>query len=487
MNSSNAMNRNAVLTHSWKKVKLGDILKRRRSVERIQADSDYKLVTIKLYHKGVVLRRIAKGSELGSTMSSVEEGDFVLSGIDARNGAFGIVPKELDGAIITNDFWCLEPDEEVIDKEFLLYLTSTEFFDHICKQSSDGTTQRIRLQKDKFFNYEIDLPQIDEQREILVKLKGTGSVKDKLNTELTHQLDTVKQLRQAFLREAMQGKLVEQNPNDEPASELLQTIKAEKERLLNSSASLGRRSLEGGSQKLKPPTLKGRAIHPIKPEEIPFEIPANWVWCRLGEIVENYQNGISTRGTNDSTSAIVLRLADIKNCLVDISDTRKINLPSNIINKHKLNESDILITRVNGSVELVGNFNYVGKHDLDITACDHFIRLKLAPSINSDYIYLLGKLKHIRKTIESNFKTTSGQKTINQGHVDNLLIPLPPLEEQQRIVNKLEQLMVFCDELEKSIKQSKEQNEKLLQQVLREALSGSSNEVSAEDLACVLA
>jgi type I restriction enzyme S subunit len=285
----------------------------------------------------------------------------------------------------------------------------------------------------------------------------------------------------------MQGKLVEQNPNDEPASELLQTIKAEKERLLNSSASLGRRSLEGGSQKLKPPTLKGRAIHPIKPEEIPFEIPANWVWCRLGEIVENYQNGISTRGTNDSTSAIVLRLADIKNCLVDISDTRKINLPSNIINKHKLNESDILITRVNGSVELVGNFNYVGKHDLDITACDHFIRLKLAPSINSDYIYLLGKLKHIRKTIESNFKTTSGQKTINQGHVDNLLIPLPPLEEQQRIVNKLEQLMVFCDELEKSIKQSKEQNEKLLQQVLREALSGSSNEVSAEDLACVLA
>jgi type I restriction enzyme S subunit len=245
--------------------------------------------------------------------------------------------------------------------------------------------------------------------------------------------------------------------------------------------------LEGGSQKLKPPTLKGRAIHPIKPEEIPFEIPANWVWCRLGEIVENYQNGISTRGTNDSTSAIVLRLADIKNCLVDISDTRKINLPSNIINKHKLNESDILITRVNGSVELVGNFNYVGKHDLDITACDHFIRLKLAPSINSDYIYLLGKLKHIRKTIESNFKTTSGQKTINQGHVDNLLIPLPPLEEQQRIVNKLEQLMVFCDELEKSIKQSKEQNEKLLQQVLREALSGSSNEVSAEDLACVLA
>ena len=75
--------------------------------------------------------------------------------------------------------------------------------------------------------------------------------------------------------------------------------------------------------------------------------------------------------------------------------------------------------------------------------------------------------------------------SITNEHFEATLIPLPPLEEQQRIVNKLEQLMSFCDELEKSIKHSKEQNEKLLQQVLREALSGSSNEVSAENLSCV--
>jgi type I restriction enzyme S subunit len=482
MNSSNAMNRNAVLTHSWKKVKLGDILKRRRSVERIQADSDYKLVTIKLYHKGVVLRRIAKGSELGSTMSSVEEGDFVLSGIDARNGAFGIVPKELDGAIITNDFWCLEPDEEVIDKEFLLYLTSTEFFDHICKQSGDGTTQRIRLQKDKFFNYEIDLPQIDEQREILVKLKGTGSVKDKLNTELTHQLDTVKQLRQAFLREAMQGKLVEQNPNDEPASELLQTIKAEKERLLNSSASLGRRSLEGGSQKLKPPTLKGRAIHPIKPEEIPFEIPANWVWCRLGEICTKIGSGSTPKGSNYSKGGFpFFRSQNIHDAGLVYEDIKFIsNEVHNQMNGTVVYANDVLLNITGGSL---GRCALVPVDFQEGNVSQHVCIIR-SEQINSKFLHKIVLSPFFQKFI-FNSTTGAGREGLPKYNLEQLTIPLPPLAEQQRIVNKLEQLMSFCDELEKSIKHSKEQNEKLLQQVLREALSGSSNEVSAESLACV--
>jgi type I restriction enzyme S subunit len=478
MNSSNAMNRNAVLTHSWKKVKLGELCVIEKGTTGIQKaiPGEYPLVVTGEERKSHNEFQFDNEAVLIPLVSSTGHGHKSLKRIHYQSGKFAL------GSILCA---VIPKDKKILNAEYLYrYLDLNKEEELVGRMKGMAN---VSLPVNEIAQIEIPLPSLNEQKLFVEEYKLLETQSGTLNTELTHQLDTVKQLRQAFLREAMQGKLVEQNPNDEPASELLQTIKAEKERLLNSSASLGRRSLEGGSQKLKPPTLKGRAIHPIKPEEIPFEIPANWVWCRLGEIVENYQNGISTRGTNDSTSAIVLRLADIKNCLVDISDTRKINLPSNIINKHKLNESDILITRVNGSVELVGNFNYVGKHDLDITACDHFIRLKLAPSINSDYIYLLGKLKHIRKTIESNFKTTSGQKTINQGHVDNLLIPLPPLEEQQRIVNKLEQLMVFCDELEKSIKQSKEQNEKLLQQVLREALSGSSNEVSAEDLACVLA
>lgn len=221
---------------SWEKVKLGDILTRRRDSIKVLPEQEYKLVTIKLYHKGIILRSIVKGSEIKSPMSSIKSGDFILSGIDARNGAFGIVPEQMDGAIVTNDFWCLDPDESKVDTEFLLFLTTTDFFDNICKQSSDGTTQRIRLQKDKFFNYEISLPEIQEQRVLIKKLKELESQKNKLGVELNYQLDLVKQLRQSFLREAMQGKLLDTHEggeeNQETGQQLLEKIKAEKAQLI---------------------------------------------------------------------------------------------------------------------------------------------------------------------------------------------------------------------------------------------------------------
>ena len=78
-------------------------------------EKKYKLVTVKLNHKGIVLREEKLGSLIKSKMYEVKEGDFILSGIDARNGAFGIVPKELDGAIVTNDFWYFDIDKNIVE------------------------------------------------------------------------------------------------------------------------------------------------------------------------------------------------------------------------------------------------------------------------------------------------------------------------------------------------------------------------------------
>ena len=104
---------------------IGDFLKRIKRPMGLEENTEYKLVTIKMNHKGVVLRGLKKGCEIKSKMFEVKQGDFILSGIDARNGAFGIVPAELDGAIVTNDFWYFEIDETVINKELFLELTST--------------------------------------------------------------------------------------------------------------------------------------------------------------------------------------------------------------------------------------------------------------------------------------------------------------------------------------------------------------------------
>ena len=121
---------------------IGDFLKRIKRPIQLIDDQEYKLVTIKMNHNGVVLREHKKGALIKSKMYEVKKGDFILSGIDARNGAFGIVPPELDGAIVTNDFWYFKIDENIISKRLFLELTATTWFDEICTRGSDGTTQR---------------------------------------------------------------------------------------------------------------------------------------------------------------------------------------------------------------------------------------------------------------------------------------------------------------------------------------------------------
>ena len=122
----------------WKKVKIGDFLKRKRVTVVLDERTKYKLVTVRLYHKGIVLREEKLGSLIKSNMYKVTKGDFILSGIDARNGAFGIIPDELDGAIVTNDFWYFDIDESIIKREYFLWLTSTPVFLDACQKASKG-------------------------------------------------------------------------------------------------------------------------------------------------------------------------------------------------------------------------------------------------------------------------------------------------------------------------------------------------------------
>src|SRR5690606_14172735 len=186
-----------------------------------------------------------------------------LSKIDARYGAFGIAPEEVDGAIITGNFWAYDVDFSLVNIEWFNQFTNSQDFYDLCEQASYGITHRKYLNEDSFLDNEIYLPSPEEQLQIIEEFKTNRETINVLSTELTHQLDLVKQLRQAFLREAMQGKLVPQDPNDEPASVLLEKIKAEKERLIK-------------EKKIK----KQKTLSPITEEEIPFEIPENWVWCR---------------------------------------------------------------------------------------------------------------------------------------------------------------------------------------------------------------
>ncbi|NMF59085.1 restriction endonuclease subunit S [Pseudanabaena yagii] len=125
-----------------------------------------------------------------------------------------------------------------------------------------------------------------------------------------------------------------------------------------------------------------------------------------------------------------------------------------------------MITRVNGSTDLIGNFTLI-KSKNGLTYCDHFIRLRISQNFSSSvYLCKVAKSKILREQIISKFITTAGQKTVNQNHISSLLFPLPPLAEQHRIVAKIDQLMTLCDELEKQIDAAESKQTNLLNSLM---------------------
>ncbi len=434
---------------------IGDFLRRIKRPVNLIDNQEYKLVTIKMNHKGIVLRELKKGALIKSKMFEVKKGDFILSGIDARNGAFGIVPPELDGAIVTNDFWYFEIDESIISKRLFLELTATTWFDEICKKGSDGTTQRIRLQKDKFFNQCIWLPESNEQEIILEKLSSFKKGKSLLNSEIVYQKHLLSQLKQAILQEAIQGQLTaawrKQNPDVEPASDLLKRIKAEKAQLIK-------------EKKIK----KEKPLPPITQEEIPFEIPENWVWCRGYYVAKYIDPQPSHRTPPVSKDGIpYVSMKDIsKEGLINLNSARKVG--KNILEEHRnryLLEKDDFIF---GKIGTIGNpvwlsepFNYTLSANLILIQANREI-------LNPKYFfYFLSSpyaLSHLKDSKSEMSYPVFGMKKAR-------LMPviLPPIEEQNAIVEKVERLMQKCDALEQEITQSEQHANMLMQAVLKEA------------------
>jgi restriction endonuclease S subunit len=154
-------------------VKIKKFIKRNKSQIIVDDDTEYKRVTIRLYNKGVFVRDRVRGKEIGTKKQFViKEGQFLLSKIDARNGAFGIATNEVDGAIITADFFAYDIDESQIDPYFLSLITTTEQFTEFARNSSTGTTNRQRLNEEIFLNVEIPLPLLHEQDELTKPLKN---------------------------------------------------------------------------------------------------------------------------------------------------------------------------------------------------------------------------------------------------------------------------------------------------------------------------
>ncbi len=162
------LGKNLIYTQKYSFVRIGEFLKRNKEQVQIEDGVLYKRPTIRINGNGISLRDEVDGKNIGTkNQFRIYKDQFLLSKIDARNGAFGVVPQELDKGIITGNFWTFDVDYTLINPHYLTLLTGTKEFQKLCQTASVGTTNRNYLQEDLFLNFEIPLPKLTEQEVLL--------------------------------------------------------------------------------------------------------------------------------------------------------------------------------------------------------------------------------------------------------------------------------------------------------------------------------
>jgi type I restriction enzyme S subunit len=262
------------------------------------------------------------------------------------------------------------------------------------------------------------------------------------------------QLRNSILQQAIQGKLVPQDPNDEPASVLLQRIRKEKERLVK----------EG---KLKKKDLESK---PIEEDEIPFELPMGWEWCKLNDCLDVRD------GTHDTPKYVtsgypLVTSKNLRNGIIDFKGALFISKEDHeaISCRSKVDENDILYAMIG----TVGNPVLVRHKDFDFSIKNMALFKHVGDFVFMDYVYWY--LYYAQVDMKA-YASGGVQTFVSLGYLRNYLIPLPPLAEQRRIVAKIEELMPLVERYGKAQQALDQLNEslpaRLRQSILQEAIQG---------------
>lgn len=434
---------------SWRTVTIGELVDN-FSVRAKNHDSD----TSELEFCGVsneegITKSKYAAEDKAEDYKIIEKDCFAYNPYRINVGSIGLLEDYTVG-LISPAYVVFKPKPRSIIPQLLLkFLKSAEGLRQI-KLYARGTVRQA-LRFEDLCKIELAIPDYEEQLDFFKRIEETEIESKEISSELTLQLDLVKQLRQAFLREAMQGQLVPQDENDEHASVLLEKIKTEKARLIK-------------EKKIK----KQKPLPPITEDEIPFEIPENWVWCRLGEACMKITDGTHHSPTNTPTGDFMYVTAkNIKDEGVDLSNITYVtkDVHQEIYSRCDPEYGDILYIKDGATTGIVT----VNDIDEPFSLLSSVALLKLDDNVYNRFLmYVMRSPVYYDSTRNNMYGVALTRVTLAK--INNSIIPLPPLSEQQRIVAKLDELMAYCDALEVSIKESQQQNELLLQQVLREAL-----------------
>lgn len=379
------------LPEEWEVVNLGRVFvpvkKKERSV-RIEVGQVYRTLTVKLYGRGITLRQEIEGDKIGTAiLYRTEPNDFVFSKIDARNGAWGFVPEELSGGLVSSDFPILQLIDTLADRDFIALSLSRPNTWEPLRDIAVGTTNRRRIQVQQLLRITIPLPPLPEQRAI------------------AHVLRAVQRAKEATER-------------------VIQATRELKKSLMRHLFTYG------------PVPIEEAERVPLKETEI-GSVPEHWEITVLGKVIIQAQYGLSLRGSIHHGKYPILRMNNLQNGTVNICDLQYVDLDEELLSRFKLNKGDLLFNRTN-SHELVGKtalFNLSGTY----VFASYLIRIVPDASIlDSGFLnyYLNNESTQARLKLLASRGVS--QSNISATKLKTFQIPLPPLPEQHEIVRILQ-------------------------------------------------
>ena len=300
-----------------------------------------------------------------------------------------------------------------------VYLKSNYY--HIRTLAEGGNQPNLNLSK--ISQYIIPIPPIEEQVRIVAAIKQWFSLIEKLEAAKDDLLSVIQQTKSKILDLAIHGKLVPQDPNDEPAIELLKHINP--------------------------------SFVPCDNAQYPYEVPDSWGWCKLIELCSFLSRGKSPTYSEEEIYPVFAQKCNLFGGGMSLEQARF--LDPNTLHKwpeeYKLRDGDVLVNSTGtGTVGRTRLFNSICLGDYPFVVPDsHVSVVRTFDPIDSDYIYSVISSRYGQEYIEDNLAGSTNQKELYIGVLENMLIPLPPDKEQKRISIKIKELFTVLDEIKESL------------------------------------
>lgn len=394
---------------------IGSFLTRNRNLINIQDNIEYSRVTVKVNNNGVFLRDVELGKNIGTKKQYiVQKAQFIISKIDARNGSMGLIPDELDGAIVTNDFPTFFVDNSKINSQFLLLLTTTTIFIKFAQSCSSGTTNRQRIDIEQFLNIKIPLPSLSEQNRIVENY----NTKIKLAQKQEKQAEQLEIDIENYLFDALGIEKLEKKENKK------------------------------GLQFIHFKSINKWGIDFVFNNSIK---KSKYVEKRIIELCRISSGGTPSRRRRDyyeNGSIPWIKTGELKNKII-FDTEEKITEEALENSSAKLYDIGSIIIAMYGAT--IGKTSKLGIKASTNQAC------AVLYDINNEIIYTDYLWEYMQVQIEKlkGLAYGSAQPNLNAGIISNYKIPLPPLKIQTQIVNHISTLKQQIRDLKTKAEQNR--------------------------------